>query len=109
VRAVSGVRQAWDGDPVVGRWGDAAGVTHRHDLLLAGVDDADLLVLAGGDEEAAGAVPAHVVDEVGVDVLQRQQHLPRAHVPEDHQVVAACRGPTGRTPSPHGPPQPRGG
>lgn len=86
----------------MGRWGGHGGRTHRHDLLLAGVDDADLLVLAGGDEEAAVAVPAHVVDEVGVHILQHQQHLPRAHVPEDHQVVTAYGEPTGWTLSPHG-------
>ena len=62
---------------------------HRHQLLLARVDDADLLVLAGGADEAAVATPAGAEDHVGVHVLQRDHGLARAHVPNDDLVVAA--------------------
>lgn len=63
--------------------------TYRNDLLFTGVDDADLLVLAGGAEEAAIAAPADTKDNIGVHVLQVDHGLPRAHVPNDDLVVAA--------------------
>lgn len=43
-------------------------------------------------------VPADVVDEVGVQAVQAVQLLRRAHVPDEHHVVAACRA-GGRQPT----------
>lgn len=63
--------------------------TYRNDLLFTGVDDADLLVLAGGAEEAAIAAPADTKDNIRVHVLQVDQGLSRAHVPNEDLVVAA--------------------
>lgn len=62
--------------------------TYRHNLFFTGVDDADLLVLAGGAEEAAVAAPADTKDNVGVHVLEVDHGLSRAHVPNDDLVVA---------------------
>lgn len=65
-------------------------VTHRHHLAFAGVDDAQGLVLAGGGQQAANVVPAHTVDDVGVHVVQTQEHFPSAHVPDEDHVVTTC-------------------
>lgn len=73
-----------------GRLGPAA-ATHCHNQVLPGVNDSQVLVLAGGDKEAPVVVPADIVDEVGVQVIQGQERLPSAHVPEDDDVVAPCR------------------
>lgn len=61
--------------------------TYRDDLLFTGVDDADLLVLAGGAEQAAVAAPADTKDNIRVHVLQVDHGLSRAHVPNDNLVV----------------------
>ena len=50
-----------------------SGAAYRHQGPPAGVDDAHALVLARGAEEAAVAVPADVVDEVGVQAVQAVQ------------------------------------
>lgn len=50
-------------------WGGARLGTHRHHLALAGVDDTQGLVLAGGGQQATIAVPAHTVDDVWVYVV----------------------------------------
>ena len=63
--------------------------TYRNNLLLAGVDDAHLLVLAGGADEGAIAAPAHAEDDVGVHVVQRDHRLACPHVPDDDHIVAA--------------------
>lgn len=65
--------------------------SYRHQDAPAGVDDAHALVLAGGAEEAAVAVPADIVDEVGVQAVQAVQLLRRAHVPDEHHIVTACQ------------------
>ena len=69
--------------------GGKRGCSHGDDGLLAGVDDADGLVLAGGADQAAVAVPAGTEDHVWVHVLQGDHGFPRAHVPDYHLVVAA--------------------
>lgn len=61
--------------------------TYRDNLFFAGVDDADLLVLAGGAEQAAVAAPADTKDNIGVHVLQVDHGLARAHIPDDDLVV----------------------
>lgn len=43
--------------------------THSNNRLLAGVDDTDGLVLAGGADKAAIAVPADVVNDIRVHVF----------------------------------------
>lgn len=63
--------------------------TYRNDLTFTGVDDADLLVLAGSAEEAAVAAPADTIDNIRVHVLQVDHGLSRPHVPNDDLVVAA--------------------
>lgn len=63
--------------------------THRHDLLLPGVNHTDFLLLGGRADEAAVAVPADIVDHVLVHVVQVDQGLPGAHVPDDDGVVTA--------------------
>lgn len=66
----------------------AAVSTYRNNLFFTGVDDADLLVLAGGAEQAAVAAPADTKDNIRVHVLQVDHGLSRAHVPNDDLVVA---------------------
>lgn len=56
-------------------------------LLLTGVDDTDGLVLAGGADEAAVAVPGDIVNDVRMHVLQVDHGLTCAHVPDDDLVV----------------------
>lgn len=62
--------------------------TYGNDLLLARVDDAHFLVLAGGADEAAVAVPADAVDDVWVHLIQGDERLTRAHVPDHDHVIA---------------------
>lgn len=64
-------------------------VTHGHDLPFTGVDDADLLVLAGGTQQAAIAAPADTKDDIRVHVLQADHGLARAHIPDEDLVVTA--------------------
>ena len=61
--------------------------TYCHNLLFTGVDDADLLVLAGGAQQAAIAAPADAKDNIRVHVLQVDHGLSRAHIPDDDLVV----------------------
>lgn len=49
-----------------------AAITHCHDKMLPGVNDAQVFVFACSDEEAAVAVPTDIVDEVSVQVIQGQ-------------------------------------
>ncbi len=65
--------------------------THRNDLFLARVDDPEFLVLAGGADEAAVAVPADAEDDVRVHVLQGDHGLSRPHIPDDNHIITACR------------------
>lgn len=68
--------------------------TYRNNLLFTGVDDADLLVLAGGAQQAAIGAPADTKDNVRVHVLQVDHGLSRAHIPNDDLVVAPLNGHT---------------
>lgn len=61
--------------------------TYRNNLFFTGVDDADLLVLAGGAKKAAVTTPADTKDNIRVHVLQVDHGLSRAHVPNDDLVV----------------------
>ena len=61
--------------------------TYGHNLLFTRVDDADLLVLAGGAQQAAIATPADTKDNIRVHVLQVDHGLSRAHIPDDDLVV----------------------
>lgn len=61
--------------------------TYHNNLFFTGVDDADLLVLAGGAKKAAVAAPADTKDNIRVHVLQVDHGLSRAHVPNDDLVV----------------------
>lgn len=72
--------------------------TYSDDRPTAGVDDTYGLVLAGGADEAAVAIPGRAVDEVGVEILQGDHGLAGAHVPDDDLVVTTCtpRPTTGR-------------
>lgn len=65
-------------------------LTHRNHLPFAGVTHTQTPVLAGGAKQAAVSVPADAVDEVRV-VVHGEQRLPRSHVPDDDQVIAAWR------------------
>lgn len=60
---------------------------YNNKCLLAGVDDTDGLVLAGGADKATVAVPAHVVNDIRVHVLQGDHGLSCAHVPDDDLVI----------------------
>lgn len=64
-----------------------AAVTHGHNLPFTRVDDADLLVLAGGTQQTAIAAPADTKDDIRVHVLQADHGLARAHIPDDDLVV----------------------
>ena len=65
---------------------------HRDHGALAGVQDTQGLVLAGGQDLGAVPVPAGAVDEVGVHGVHPHHLLSAGHVPQDQYVVAACRG-----------------
>lgn len=60
---------------------------YSNNHLLAGVNDTDGLVLAGGDDLATVAVPADAVNDVRVHVLKGDHSLTCAHVPDDDLVV----------------------
>lgn len=61
--------------------------SYSNNRLLTGVNDTDGLVLAGSADEAAVAVPGHVVDDIRMHVLQVDHGLTCAHVPDDDLVV----------------------
>lgn len=60
---------------------------YSNNRLLAGVNDTDGLVLAGGADKATISVPAHVVDDIWVHFLQVDHSLSCAHIPDDDLVV----------------------
>lgn len=60
---------------------------YGNDHFLAGVNDTDSLVFAGGADKATIAVPAHAVNDIRVHVLQGNHSLTCAHVPDDDLVV----------------------
>lgn len=62
--------------------------TYSNHFPFAGVTHTQTSVFASGAEQAAVSVPADAVDEVRV-VVHGEQGLPRAHVPDDDQVIAA--------------------
>lgn len=63
--------------------------THRDDGALAGVQDAELLVLAGSEDAGPVRVPAGTVDHVRVQRVHTQHGLATRHVPQDEHVIAA--------------------
>lgn len=63
--------------------------THKEDGSLAGVEDSQLLVLAGREDSGAVAVPADTVDHVAVDAVHPDDSLATGHVPQDDHVIAA--------------------
>ena len=73
----------------LGKYSNLVSGAHPYNLFLAGVDDADGLVLAGGADEGSIAAPAGAEDDVRVHVLQLDHGLARPHVPDDDQVVTA--------------------
>lgn len=60
---------------------------HSNNRLLAGVDDTNALIFAGSADEAAAAVPANVVNDIRMHVLQGDHGFTCAHVPDDYYVV----------------------
>lgn len=63
--------------------------TNCSDLGLAWVNDAHFLVLAGGTDEAAIAVPAHTEDHVWVHVIQCDEGLASAHIPDQNHIITS--------------------
>lgn len=61
--------------------------TYSNNLPFAGVDDTDGFVLAGSADKATIAVPAYIVNDIRVHVLQVNHGLTCAHVPDDDLVV----------------------
>lgn len=64
--------------------------THREDGALAGVQQTQSLVFAGGEDPGSVAVPAGAVDHVRVHI-DPHHRLPTGHVPKDDDVVTACK------------------
>lgn len=62
-------------------------ITYGNDCPLAGINDSDSLVFAGGANKATIAVPAHAVNDIRVHVLQVNHSLTSAHIPDDDLVV----------------------
>lgn len=60
---------------------------YRNDVPLARIDDSHFLVLAGSTDKAAIAVPACAEDDVWVHVLQRDDRLTHAHVPNHDHII----------------------
>lgn len=63
--------------------------TNCSDLGLAWVNDAHFLVLACGADEAAIVVPADAEDHVWVQVIQGDESLTSAHVPDQNHVITS--------------------
>lgn len=61
--------------------------TYSNNHLLAGINDTNGLVLAGSADEAPVAIPAHVVNDIRVHVLQGDHSLSCARIPDDDLVV----------------------
>lgn len=66
--------------------------THKEDGSLAGVQDSQLLVLAGCEDPGSVAVPAGAVDHVAVDAVHPDHGFATGHVPQDDHVIAAWGG-----------------
>lgn len=64
--------------------------TYSNNLLLAGVNNPDGLVLAGSADKASIAVPAHIVNDIRMHVLQVDHGLTGAHIPDDYLVITTC-------------------
>lgn len=62
--------------------------THKQDGSLAGVQDSQLLVLAGREDSGSVSVPADAVDHVAVDAVDPHHGLAAGHVPQDDHVIA---------------------
>lgn len=69
--------------------------TYKQDGSLAGVQDSQLLVLAGGEDSGSVPAPAGAVDHVGVDAVDPHHGLATGHVPQDDHVIAAWGWGTG--------------
>lgn len=63
--------------------------TYKQDGSLVGVQDSQLLVLAGGEDSGSVPVPAGAVDHVSVDAVDPHHGLAAGHVPQDDHVIAA--------------------
>ena len=66
--------------------------SYSDDGALARVEQAQRLVLAGGEDLCAIPVPADAVDEVSVLGVHPHHGLPAGHVPQDHHVITAWVG-----------------
>ena len=73
------------------RWGRNK-KTYSDDSALARVQQPHGLVLAGGEDLGAVPVPAGAVDDISVHGVDPHCCLATGHVPQDHHVIAACRG-----------------
>lgn len=62
-------------------------ITYSNNLPFAGVNDADGLILAGSADKATVAIPAHVVNDIRMHVLQGNCGLTCAYVPDDDLVI----------------------
>lgn len=60
---------------------------YSNNLHSPGVDDPDGLVLAGGADKTAVAVPGHVVNDILVHVVQSDHGFTCPHVPDNDLVV----------------------
>lgn len=63
--------------------------TYSNNFLFPGVDNSDFFVFGSCADEAAIAIPAHVVDHVHVHVIQVDEGFSCSHIPDDDGVVTA--------------------
>lgn len=61
--------------------------TYSDDFLFPGVNDSNFFVFGSCTDEAAIAIPAHIVDHIHVHVIQVDEGFTCPHVPDDNCII----------------------
>lgn len=63
--------------------------THSNNFLFPGVNNSHFLVFGSCADEAAIAIPAHIVDHIHVHVIQVDEGFSCSHIPDDDGIITA--------------------
>lgn len=61
--------------------------TYSDNFLFPGVNNSNFFVFGSCTDEAAVAIPAHIVNHIHMHVIQVYEGFTRSHVPDDDCII----------------------